>query len=167
MKYKRIMIFGPPGAGKTTFAYKLHKKIWLPLHHLDKYFFTSCWIQRDKEDFLAIQKGLVDHEHWLIDGNSVSSLEMRWERADLVLYFNPGKLLCLSRLPLRYFQDRRHLDDRAENCPERISLDLITYLWGFDKRVRAKIVLLSNKYPDATFIEISDAHTAKDMLEAL
>lgn len=154
MQYKRIMIFGPPGAGKTTFSYKLHQKTGFPLYHLDKYFFISHWVERDKAEFLSIQQSLVDQDKWIIDGNSVSSLEMRWARADLVLYFNVNKWLCLLRLPHRYFQDRRHLDDRAENCPERISWELVKYLWGFDDRVSPKILKLKEQYPNIEYREI-------------
>lgn len=39
--YQKICIFGRPGSGKSTFALQLHKKLNLPLYHLDKYFYKS------------------------------------------------------------------------------------------------------------------------------
>ena len=38
---QRIMIFGRPGSGKSTFAVELALKLNLPLYHLDKYFVTA------------------------------------------------------------------------------------------------------------------------------
>lgn len=55
---KRIMIFGIPGSGKSTFALKLSRLLNLPLFHLDKYFFVSGWEERNYEEFLQIQQGL-------------------------------------------------------------------------------------------------------------
>lgn len=58
------------------------QSLWgLPLHHLDKYFY---WIEQDYNEFIEIQKNIVDTECWIVDGNSTRSLEIRWARADLV-----------------------------------------------------------------------------------
>ena len=58
----RIMIFGRPGSGKTTFAYELSKKLNLPLYHLDKYFFTANWVQRDYQEFVIKQLEVLNLE---------------------------------------------------------------------------------------------------------
>ena len=54
-RQKRIMIFGLPGSGKSTFAVRLARLLHLPVVHLDKYFFIHNWNKRDHEDFLKIQ----------------------------------------------------------------------------------------------------------------
>ena len=38
---RKIMIFGRPGSGKSTFAVKLSRSIVFPLYHLDKYFYIN------------------------------------------------------------------------------------------------------------------------------
>ena len=75
MTYNRIMIFGRPGSGKSTFALMLHNITFIPLYHLDKYFFSSNWKEVEYKDFLEIQKSIVDQEKWIIDGNSTKSFE--------------------------------------------------------------------------------------------
>ena len=84
----RIMIFGCPGSGKSTFALTLHQAAGIPLYHLDKYFYTTNWFERDYAEFLAIQQSLIDTKSWIIDGNCLKSLAMRYKKADLILYFN-------------------------------------------------------------------------------
>jgi adenylate kinase family enzyme len=79
---KRIMIFGRSGSGKSTFATWLAEKLTLPLHHLDKHFYVANWVERDYNEFLQIQQNLVNSDCWVIDGNSIRSLEMRWSKAD-------------------------------------------------------------------------------------
>lgn len=158
-QYKRIMIFGRPGSGKSTFAHYLSAKTKLPLHHLDKYFFVSNWVERDYESFMLIQEALVNEDAWIIDGNSTKSLETRWSKADLVLYFNYNRLTCLYRLVKRLFYPAKHINDRAENCEEKLEMKLIQYMLTFDDRVKDTIYNLRQKYPKTTFYEIDNDST--------
>ena len=55
--YRRIAIFGPTGAGKTTLALKLSQKLDLNCYHLDKYFFKENWEPREKTEFQKKKMG--------------------------------------------------------------------------------------------------------------
>ena len=132
----RIMIFGRPGSGKSTFAYKLSQQTGLPLHHLDKHFFVSGWVERNNQEFMQIQQDISKDSAWIIDGNSTRSLETRWKNAELVLYFNHNRIVCLYRLIKRLFIKAVHIDDRADNCPEILRFKLIKYMWTFEARVK-------------------------------
>jgi len=57
------MIFGRPASGKSTFAYKLAAKTGLPLHHLDKRFFVSGWVERSNQEFMQIQEDTPAYQH--------------------------------------------------------------------------------------------------------
>jgi adenylate kinase family enzyme len=159
---KKIMIFGRPGSGKSVFALEISELLSLPLHHLDKYFFIDNWVKNDYEKFLDLQQEFVDGQEWIIDGNNVSSLEMRYQKADLCLYFNYSKLLCLWRLFCRLFDKDKNIDDRASNCKERVSWKFIKYMWRFDKCVRDSVEELRVKYSSVQFIEINNR---KDLQE--
>lgn len=150
------MIFGRSGSGKSSFAYKLSQKIGIALYHLDKYFFVSNWIERDTEEFMKIQNELVSLNQWIIDGNSTRSLETRWQKADLVLYFNFSIYTCLYRSMKRLFFKNKNIDDRAPSCPEKVSFKFFKYIITFSNRVDSKIVFLKNKYPNVKFIEINN-----------
>lgn len=148
------MIFGRPGSGKSTFALALHKTTKLPLHHLDKHFFTKNWVERDTQEFLKIQQSIVDTDCWIIDGNSIKSLELRYSKADLVLHFNYPKWICYFRVFKRIFAKNSEIDDRAECCPEGVSWKLLKYMWDYEKRVEEPMAYLQEKYPDVPFVEI-------------
>jgi len=156
------MIFGRPGSGKSTFTNVLHKTTGLPLHHLDKHFFTKNWIERDTQEFLKIQQSIVDTNSWIIDGNSIKSLEMRYSRADLVLYLNFPRWLCYIRVFKRIFDKNIAIDDRAEGCRDSASWKLLEYMWTFDQRVAKPITYLREKYPDAPFVKISNDRDFRD-----
>ena len=157
------MIFGRPGSGKSTFARDLHKTTGLLLHHLDKYFFIRNWVERDRQEFLDIQQSIVDTNSWIIDGNSIKSLEMRYRRADLVLYLNFPRWLCYIRVFKRIFDKSIEIDDRAEDCPEKASWRLLKYMWTFDKRVEKIIADLRDKYPDVRLVEIRNNRILQDL----
>jgi adenylate kinase family enzyme len=141
------MIFGRPGSGKSTFALQLGKHCNLPVHHLDRFFFCSGWQERDYQEFMAIQEQFVAEDRWIIDGNSIQSLETRYARADLVLYFKFSPFVCMWRLLKRFFRKDQTIQDRAPECPETITWKLLRYMWGFDARVAAQLKELQRKYP--------------------
>lgn len=153
--YSKVMIFGRPGSGKSTFAFKLHQLTDLPLYHIDKYFFESNWVERNYIEFLEIQQSLVNKDSWIIDGNSTKSFEMRYSKADLAIYFNYPRFLCYWRIFKRLFYKNNQIDDRAKNCGETIRFSLLKYMWSFEERVTKQLNYLKNKYPNCKFIEIT------------
>lgn len=148
------MIFGRPGSGKSTFALWLSGALDLPLHHLDKHFFIENWGNRDYGEFLNIQRSIINTDSWIIDGNSVRSLAMRFEPADLVLYFNYPINICYFRVLKRIFLTGRNIDDRAPGCKEVIRWPLLTYMWNFAKRMEPVMSAFKAQYPNKVFREI-------------
>ncbi len=161
---QRIMIFGIPGSGKSTFAMQLGDLLQLPVFHLDRHFYIENWIERNYDEFLQIQKSLVEKEAWIIDGNNSKSFEIRFSRADTILYFRFNRFLCLWRIFKRLFFKDQRISDRAEGCSETVRLSLIRYLWGYDKRVRHKIEDLRARYPQVVFHEIRNRNELKTIL---
>lgn len=155
------MIFGRPGSGKSTFALKLNQALKLPLYHLDKYFFENNWLERNHDEFLAILQSLVNQDKWIIDGNCIKSLEMRYAKADLAIYFNYPKYICYWRILKRIYCKDKQIDDRAEDCNETVSFSLLKYMWNFESRVAKQLDYLKQKYPHCQFIEIKSDQDLK------
>ena len=167
MRFNRIMIFGLPGAGKSTFALKLGQLLNIPVFHLDRYFFKEGWKERDYQEFLEIQKKLVNQEQWIIEGNATRSLEMRYARADVVIYFHYSRILCLWRLVKRAFFPGACMQDVPEGAAKNIRWRLITYMWGFDTRFARDIEMLRQKYPSAKMYVFSRDQDAENFLRSL
>ncbi len=152
--FNRVIIFGRPGSGKSTFALQLAETLQLPLYHLDKYFFTKGWVEQDYDVFIRLQKELVNQSQWIIDGNSHKSLDIRFSRADLVIFFNFSRGRCLWRIFKRLLDKNPHIDDRAAGCSETVRWSLIKYLWTYEKRVRVLAQELKDRYPNLTVLEV-------------
>lgn len=167
---QRIMLIGRPGSGKSTFSLKLHHILNIPLYHLDKYFFNAHWIPINYQDFLDLQQNLVDNAQWIIDGNATKSLEIRYSRADICLYFNFPLRLCYWRLFKRFFYKDMAIDDRAYGCYESIRWSLLKYTWGFERRTKPILNQLRLIYPNVQFIELrsdKDVFKLEELLQIL
>ncbi len=147
----RLAFIGLPGSGKSTFAAKLGQRLEIPVHHLDSYMFVAGGKKREKQEFLALQKTLVDQERWIIEGCSTSTLEMRFARADTVVYFRLPRLLCLWRAFKRLFFHDNTLCDTAEGCSKVFTWEIVKYIWNFDREKGELIEELKKKYPHVRF----------------
>lgn len=155
----KISIFGMPGSGKTTLAKELGAKLDLPVFYLDKLLWDKGWVLRSRQDFLDDQQKIIQLDKWIIEGASISSLSARYANSDLVLYLNPSRFLCLFRVIKRFFINKINKyqpSDRPDGCHERITLDFIKYLWGFEKAATKRIDVLKREYPDIQIIEIKN-----------
>lgn len=161
------MIFGIPGSGKSTFATKLSSLLNIPAFHLDKYFYVENWQERNTAEFLQIQQELVEKESWIIDGNALRSLKMRFSQADTALYFKFNRLVCLWRVFKRLFFKNTQIADRADGCIEKVHMRLIRYLWNFNKRVDPVIQELRKAYPNVIFCEIKNKKDIKTFLQKI
>lgn len=154
-KAMRIMIFGRPGAGKSTFAIKLSHTLGIPVYHLDRYFWCAHWQERPRDEFMEIQDQLVDQEQWIIDGNSIKSLLTRYERATHVIYFDYPRFTCYWRVVKRRCQKNRAIADRAEGCDEVLTWKMLTYIWSFNKRVSKPIADLRAMFPTTPYYRVT------------
>ena len=163
-KLKRIAIIGLPGSGKSTFATKLGNILNIPVHHLDKHMFDGKK-KRNKQEFLSVKDSLLKEEFWIIEGCSFSTLEMRFARADTIIYFHLPRWLCIWRVCKRLFTfDKRIVDT---GCLNGINWLLIKYIWTFDRDKRESIEELRKRYPNVEFLIFRHSQDPKKYLEKL
>ncbi|MCH9608998.1 MAG: hypothetical protein S4CHLAM45_02610 [Chlamydiales bacterium] len=144
---KKFALIGPPGSGKSTFASKLGKILNLPVHHLDKHIFEPGGKKKDKQEFIEIQKALLEETAWIVEGCSFSTFEMRFSKADILIYFHFSKAVCFWRFFKRFFNYKQEFGGL-----QTINWELLKYTWNFDKEKRARITELRDKYPQADFL---------------
>jgi adenylate kinase family enzyme len=98
---RRVVVTGMAGAGKSTFSRALSAKTGLPLIHLDLHFWKPGWVEPQEDEWREKQRFLLDGEEWIADGNYHSTLDLRLDRADTVVYLDTPWWICARRAFMR------------------------------------------------------------------
>lgn len=131
-----IAIIGCGGAGKSTFAKKLHSKTGLELIHLDKIYWKDNWRETPKEEWQSIVSGLAQKGKWIIDGNYNGTIDIRLNRADTIIFFDVSRWICLRNhlkriMRSKLFNEIR--DDIPETCKEHFDFGFMKWIWNYQK----------------------------------
>jgi len=128
----RILILGPSGSGKSTVCERIGRILGIPVVHLDKYYWNPNWVDTPKDEWVSKVKNLIASESWVMDGNYTSTLKMRSEVADTLIFLDMTRRMSYFRVIIRYLKNRgKTRPDVTEGCPEKIDLDFIRWIWDY------------------------------------
>ncbi|MBY0353891.1 hypothetical protein K2W90_06020 [Candidatus Babeliales bacterium] len=157
--YKKIAVIGCSGSGKTTLATALGARWNLPVHHLDLYFWLPNWVERDYQDFRALHHELCAKSEWIIDGSQVRTIADRALIADLVIFLDVPRRICLWRIIKRRWQNRcESRFDLPEGCPERLTLKFLLYVWRYPKRYKPGVIAILDEVKKTKPVIILHSH---------
>ncbi|MFC7304492.1 hypothetical protein ACFQVC_09740 [Streptomyces monticola] len=97
----RIVVAGPPGAGKTRLAVRLAARTGLPLYDLDDLYWGPGWSSPGPGEWQIRQQSVTGTDRWIIAGNFQATLDVRLRRATHLVVLDPGPAVCLARLVRR------------------------------------------------------------------
>ena len=143
---ERIAIIGSAGSGKSTLAIQIANLVDLPLFHLDRLFWKSGWVETPKPEFSLVVEEVASKPRWIIDGNYSRTIEIRLKAADMIIFLDFSKYLCLFRAMKRSFLNRnKDRPDITEGCKEKFDMEFYKWIWNFPKRSRHKIISALSK----------------------
>ncbi len=160
---KRIMIIGCPGSGKSTFARALAEKTSLPLHYLDMMYWNPDRTTKPKEEFRAALRETVALPEWIIDGNYGSTLELRMEACDTVIFLDYPVEVCIAGVEERRGKPRADMP-WVETEPD---LEFIEFIKKYNEESRPKVTLLLEKYKEKNIIIFKSRSEADEFLRRL
>jgi adenylate kinase family enzyme len=134
---QRVAIIGPGGAGKTTIALELGRRLGLPVVHLDRIFWQPGWTEPDRSDWERAHRAALAGNAWVADGNYGSTMAERLRRADTIVLVDPPPLACVWRLARRQVRFRgRVRDDLPPGCVEHFRPGATLAFWWYVLRYR-------------------------------
>jgi adenylate kinase family enzyme len=164
----KVLIFGPPGSGKTTWAKQLSIKYDLPLFHIDRHFFNPDWSKRPQDDFFRDVDVHLELPKWLIDGNGMRTLEMRYKHANIAILLHPPRLICVYRMFYRWLTTLGELKhDGPEGSKNGVTWAMLKYMWNFKKDRMAIVHDLQKKYPQVRFFLVTNEEEKKQVEKML
>lgn len=93
---KKVIVVGCPGAGKSTFARRLHRETGLPLHHLDLLWHKPDRTTVSRREFDRRLGAILAQDRWILDGNYSRTLALRMEACDTVFLLDLPVEECLA-----------------------------------------------------------------------
>jgi len=167
--YKKIMLVGSSGAGKSYLSRKIAELTGYPLFHLDREFLLPNWEGMPKDEQIAKVKEMMGNEQWVIDGNWGGGREARFASADLVIFLDVNRWVCLWSAIRRLSKDRPDIPDFLnEKKQSMFSKDFRQFaklILSYNKSGRGKILALQEKYLNTPFLHIKSRRSARRILK--
>lgn len=106
---QRVVILGRGGAGKSALAKQLSNELGFPVIELDSIFWQPGLRPTPEPDWTEIQRELLKHDRWIIDGDLGpydTGLELRLRAADTIIVLDFPLWPCVWRALRRSRESR-------------------------------------------------------------
>ncbi|HEX8897819.1 MAG TPA: DNA topology modulation protein [Chthoniobacterales bacterium] len=138
---RKILLIGAGGSGKSVLAARIAAQTDLPLIHLDALFWKPGWVETPRDEWRRMVGELVQRDAWVMDGNYGGTLDLRLAACDTVLFLDFAPLVCCWRVLKRRGQfHNKSRPDAGSDCPERLDLEFLRWIWTYRKKRRPKIL---------------------------
>lgn len=158
--YKRILILGGIGSGKSTFAKRVSLYTGYPVYHLDSIIYNSKGERAEKSDWERIsQENFLSKDVGIVDGNYTSSLPNRINWADIVIFVDSSTTLQLYRYLRRIIKVWLNLEKRygmAKGVKTIFRYNTIKWIFIFNRIEKKKIFSIFESIKDKKFVTIKN-----------
>lgn len=160
---KKIIVIGCPGSGKSTFSKKLHKITNIPLFHLDMLFWNSDKTTIEKSVFIQRLSEVMQESEWIIDGNYGSTIELRLQQCDTVIFLDYPVEVCLNGIRERRGSVRTDMPWVETEEDE----EFIEFIKNYNLQSRPQVMQLLEKYSDKNIFIFSNREEADEFLNKI
>ena len=158
---KKVIVIGCPGSGKSTFSKALHKITDIPLFHLDMIFWNADKTTVEKTVFLDRLLKIVQKDEWIIDGNYASTMELRMQACDTIIFLDYPLDVCLNGIKERKGKPR---SDLPWIEPDEDDVEFIEFIKNYNSQSRPKVMELLDSYSHKDIIMFSTRTQAEEFL---
>ncbi|OJG98004.1 hypothetical protein RV18_GL003700 [Enterococcus termitis] len=158
MRYemKKIMICGPVGSGKTTFAKKLAAKEKIQLVELD----NLIWERNPrgdkrftKEQSIQLLQGTLATESWIIEGTTTQDwIKPAVAQADIILLLLPPYHVRLYRIFSRFIKQKRNVEQANYTPTFQLLKQMIVWNHHYEQKNIFELKRLNDSFPDKIIV---------------
>src|SRR5947209_14117981 len=95
---QRIVVSGSTGAGKTTLARAIARRLDIPHVEMDALFWEADWTPAPDDVFFQRVRDATAGDAWVVDGNYTRARHLLWPRADIVIWLDFPLWVIFPRL---------------------------------------------------------------------
>ena len=160
---KKIIVIGCPGSGKSTVSRMLHNKTGIPLYHLDMMYWNADRTTVEKSVFRERLSAVLAEDEWIIDGNYRSTMELRMEVCDTVIFLDYPTETCLEGVRERRGSSRSDMPwtETEEDA------EFIGFIRSYNSEQRPNVLELLNKYSRKNIVILKSRAEGDKYLEML
>ncbi|MBP5236956.1 MAG: adenylate kinase [Clostridia bacterium] len=162
-EWKRILVLGCPGSGKSTFSRKLHDITGIPLTHLDNVWWKPDGTHISREEFDQKLAELMEADKWILDGDYSRTYEARIKACDTAVFLDIGADECLSGIRARIGKKRPDMP-WTETGPDP-ELETMVKRYEYENRPRLMSLLKDN--PEKRTVILKTRKEADDFLDSV
>ena len=162
---KKIMVIGCPGSGKSTFSRALHDVTGIPLYHLDMMYWNADKTTVEKSVFRERLANTLQKDEWIIDGNYGSTMEMRLQACDTVIFLDYPLEVCMEGVRSR--RGKARTDMPWVEAEDEEDAEFIEFIKNYNSESRPKVMELLEKYKDKNVVIFRSRRDAEKFLEQL
>lgn len=173
---RRVRVVGNSGAGKTTYAHALARRLGLPQLELDAVFWDAGWVLRDRDEALALVADFLrgpGRDGWVADGNWNDALAGALDAADTVVWLDFSRRVVMGRVLRRtvgrallrrelWHGNRERLGRLLDRDPEE---NIVLWSWTEHEAYRTRYSALAAA--GAPVVRLRGPRAARRWLEAL
>ena len=160
---QKILVIGCPGSGKSTFAKELAKAMGLPLVHLDMLYWNSDGNRVEREVFLERLDQTLVGDSWIIDGNYISTMDMRMNLCDTVFFLDYDVAVCLDGIASRVGTKRSDIPW----VETTLDAEFAQYVENFQNETRPTVLEILEKHKDKKIFAFTNRDQAREFLGRL
>jgi adenylate kinase family enzyme len=176
---RRVSVVGSSGAGKSTFARAIAKRLDVPYFELDAFMHQPGWQQRPDPEFMKDVDKATSEGAWVIDGNYRRFVIEGpvWQRADTVVWLDLPRRTVMRQVIARTVRravTREVLwNGNREPLSNFVSLDpndnIIVWTWvNYDKYVQRYVdAMADSRWRGTNFVRLRSHAEAKLWLESI
>lgn len=162
---KRVIVIGCPGSGKSVFSRKLHRITGLPLCHLDQLYWNPDGTVAEKAVFQGRLTSVLEKERWIMDGNYASTMQLRMQYCDTVIFLDYPLDTCLAGIRERRGKMRPDIPwIEPEN---EVDEAFVAFVKVYPREGRERVLELLTQYPQKKVLTFASRQEASDYLEQL
>lgn len=148
---KKIIVIGSPGAGKSCFSRKLSSLTSIGLFHIDNLYWRTDRTHITHEELVCKLNEIMSEEAWIIDGNYISTMELRIKEADTIFYLDYPTEICIEGIKSRIGKKR----DDIPWTENELDSDFLNFVEAFASETKPQIERLLEKYNYKTLYRFS------------
>ncbi len=159
----KVLVLGSSGAGKSTFARRLHEITGLPLVHLDLVWWRPDYTHISREEFDRRLEEIISEARWIVDGDYSRTYEPRICACDTVIFLDYDEETCLRGLSQRVGQKRPDIPW----VEQKLEPELVEMVRRYRTDERPRLLALLAQYPEKQTVIFRTREEADAWLETL